>query len=149
MSTWESTVQNWTPDASGLIFCNWKIEIWTCPELKSWHIQIWNFAIEKLKSEHVRNWNLDVSVIKIRMCPYLKSGHVWIWNISLIDENLDTSIFFFLIGNKNLATSWFQFLDLRIKDPDWQNDKWAYGLDSHMDYDIVGDKFFQSRFFSN
>ena len=54
---------------------------------------------------------------------------------------------FFLIGNKNLDTSWFQFLDLRIKDPDWQNDKWTYGLDFHMDYDIVGDTFFQSRFF--
>ena len=70
-----------------LILRNWKFEIRTCPELKSGHVQIWNFAIEKLKSGRVRiwipdasgfeisqlkNWNPDVSEIEIRTCPDLK-----------------------------------------------------------------------------
>ena len=66
--TWESEVRNWNPDASGfeisqlknwnpdvsgiefrtrpdLKFLNWKIEIRTCPKLKSGRVQIWNFSL--------------------------------------------------------------------------------------------------------
>ena len=66
--TWESEVRNWNLDASGLEisqlknwnpdvsgiefrtrpdlkFLNWKIEIRTCPKLKSGHVRIWNFSL--------------------------------------------------------------------------------------------------------
>ena len=47
-----------------LIFCNWKIEICMCPDLKSGRIQIWNLANEKSKSGLVCNWNTDIVMEK-------------------------------------------------------------------------------------
>ena len=57
LATWESEVQNRYLDTSRFSFFNWKIKIWTCPELKSGRVQIFYFQL--------KNKNLDASRFSI------------------------------------------------------------------------------------